>query len=210
MQAALDALIPWRGGAADEMADLTCPPARATVVDLGQRLEAAVRAREAALAELARREEVVAERKAALDGLDTVGDDSLEEAARTRTRREAAWATHRAQLDADSAETFEQAMRQDDRVTATLADRTARAERAREATIALTRAEAQLGESQAGGLNAAQAAQEKLRAELATLRQAISPPSLPKDMGAAALADWLDRWVPPGPRCARTRTQSEP
>ncbi|WP_421702604.1 AAA family ATPase [Aliiroseovarius sp.] len=189
LQAALAALAPWTGTAA-EMTALTCPT-REAVADLGARLEAALRAQELAAAELARCEEAVAERKSARAGLELEGSASAADAGQARTRREAAWAEHRARLDAESADAFEQAMRLDDRVTATLAARTAQADRAREADAAVTRAEAQLASAQTD-LAGAEAELEARRDDLAAAVRGISA-ALPEEMGAQALEGWLDR-----------------
>lgn len=189
LQAGLAALSPWRGTAA-ELAALTCP-GREAVEGLAARLGQAAREVDADAAELARCEGTLAERRAALDGITLDGDASEAEAAEARSQREAAWAEHRARLDAESAEAFEQAMRLDDRIAATLAARTATADRAREAAQAVTRVEREVSAARLT-LDEAQALHTEAYGELKALIRAISP-DLPTDMGAEALLAWLDR-----------------
>ncbi|WP_300515920.1 AAA family ATPase [Aliiroseovarius sp.] len=186
---ALAALAPWQGQAA-ELASLRLPD-RNTLTRLGERLDAAAQHARAAEAELTRQEQDLATRRATLQKQTPPDGTNAQEAARARAHREATWAAHRASLDPASADRFEQAMRLDDRISATLADRTAKADRAREAAQALAQAEHQASQAR-GTLEDTRRAHEALREELDGLRLAISP-SLPDDMEASHLTDWLDR-----------------
>ena len=189
LQGAMQALAPWHGTTA-ELAALTCPT-RAAVAAVAQRLGSTARQVDTATAELDRCEEAAADHKVALDRLRVDGGIDEAQAAQARAHREAAWADHRARLDAESAEAFEQAMRLDDRVAATLASRTAMADRAREAGLALTRAEEGVTSAREA-LKGAQENHTQACADLQAMIHAISP-TLPGDMGAEALQGWLER-----------------
>lgn len=130
LSAAIEALAPWTGEA-DGLAALAVPPGW-QIRDWEAGREAA-RQREGD----ARRE--ADELRAALDRLQAgmAGDVrarsatgiTLADAADARSRREARWAAHLAAMDRASARDFEQALREDDRISALLAEAMAEARR---------------------------------------------------------------------------------
>lgn len=97
------------------------------------------------------------------DRLDGVGDAA--EARAARARRDEAWAAHRSKLDGESAERFEQALRQDDRLAAAHLARSLEAARHAETARALALATA--------ALHRAGQAEEGARQALASLEAQI-------------------------------------
>ena len=110
---ALRALAPWRGDA-EGLAALPTP-SQAEIAGLRDRWQRAGAKRDAARdalrAKLGELERAQAEAGAAARSQAMVGDD---EAANVRAARDAAWAAHRAALDAPGADRFEALMRRDD------------------------------------------------------------------------------------------------
>ena len=113
---ALAALAPWRD--APEQLALVAVPGEAETEALRQRLARAKTAREDHRRRLADKsgeiERLTAEEAAARRS----GIVSGEAAARLRAERDAAWSTHRAALDAETADAFEAAMTRDDAASA--------------------------------------------------------------------------------------------
>lgn len=119
----LAALAPWRG-TAEALAALPVPSDR--------QIEAWTRRAEAlrvAVADASRLREVLAEEVARMtvSGQGPAAAPGLAEAAEARALRERLWAEHRQSLTLTSAAAFETAMRQDDRITALLAEMQAEA-----------------------------------------------------------------------------------
>ena len=179
---ALAALAPWRGtGAA--LAALEVPGAR-QLDDWARAAEAARQARADAGREVAalgarigRMDAEAAARAAGQGGL------TLADAAQARTRREALWAAHRSALTAESAALFEAALREDDRISAALAEalaegrhaaqrqaeRSALVDQQRAAEAALAQADAGLSAAE-GAVGEAAAALGLPGADLGALR----------------------------------------
>jgi uncharacterized protein YhaN len=114
---------------------------------------------------------------------------SEQDAARVRSEREAAWASHRRQLDAATADRFEAALRQDDIVT----DGRLRNEKeiARLHDLMTQRAvlEADLARQQEL-LRVAEGGRAAVAEEIAAFLRAMTP-LLPEDMDLARLEGWL-------------------
>ncbi|MEE4345888.1 MAG: AAA family ATPase, partial [Paracoccaceae bacterium] len=132
MDTALARLLPWRGDGA-ALAALSLPEAL-QVQGWRQVLAEAQQAQARALADAARVTDEAARITAQMQAEVAAGQVTLEDAARVRAERESLWSVHRAALNAETAEAFEAALRQDDQVTAALA---------RAQTAALHRAEAE-------------------------------------------------------------------
>lgn len=187
LTAAVAALHPWSGDAADLVA-LAVPSTRAVQ---GWQDEA-----EQCVTRVARRQERVetldaelATRQAEFDAMSALpGHLTAADAADTRTAREAAWAEHRRTLDAPSADAFETALRRDDAASGTrLAHERDRAKR-QDATQAVrlkiverTEAQRQLAEAVEG--------QHTQATHLATTLACIDP-SLAR-LSAADVLVWL-------------------
>ncbi|GAB1379047.1 AAA family ATPase [Pararhodobacter aggregans] len=178
----LVALAPWRGtGAALAAQDV---PGARHLDEWGRSAEAARQARADARRDLAalaaqrdRMDAEAATRTAGQGGL------TLADAAKARSRREALWAAHRGDLTAASADQFEAALREDDRISAALADSLAEGRRAAQhqaeraalvgrqqaAEAALAEAEAALADAE-GAVERAASALGLPGADLAALR----------------------------------------
>ena len=174
------ALRPW-AGSAEALAGMVLPGA-AMIAGWKTRLAALAPERAVAAGEVRRLD-------AALAGAvlpEAGGGLSLDAAAQARARREAAWAAHRAALDATTATAFEAAMRQDDAVTAGLAETLTEARRRAEMVrvqAGLLQERALAGEKMAVLEAAGVALQAEMAAALATC-------------GLPAMApDALETWV---------------
>ncbi|ABN79032.1 AAA family ATPase [Cereibacter sphaeroides] len=187
LTAALEALAPWQGDAS-ALAALPVPSAALLdgwergLEETRQRAADAQRTAEAIRADLDRlRHDAAAERGAAsATGL------TLTEAAAARSRREAAWARHRRSLDAASATEFEQALREDDRISALLAEALAEARRAAGAEAEEARLARALAEAEAAR-DAARTGQAQIRAALAEAGGALGL----CDADLSGLRHWL-------------------
>jgi uncharacterized protein YhaN len=180
----LAALRPWRG-AGDALAGLSLPSIehvracrRQIEVKLGE--IAQLRVQSGGLqADIARYEAEIA----AIAG--AVGPATDTEAQSVRTARDATWAQHRRMLDASSADVFEAALRNDDRVTSALVaqgpDRGRLQELAKAKAIAVADAR-----QAAERLEAASLAEAALRGELAA--------GLPDEIAGLPLSD-LETWL---------------
>ena len=187
---AILALAPWAGTAAD-LATLVLPEPReveawaATLRDRTAEVER--RADEAArLAE--DRQRLAAE----VDALGTVaGVVSEAEAVSVRVARERAWATHRARLDADSADAFADALARDDLVTGARFGQAAETARLKETALKLAGLEVKLDQ--------AATREAEARRRLAALQNTIVAalarivPPLPPDTSPVALGAWMTR-----------------
>lgn len=180
LQQAMAALAPWRGDAVT-LADLPAPASwqidawKTEAETVRQTLADATRAvgqAEAAL-ELAERA-----------GVKDAAGFTLADAAEMRKRREAAWSAHRATLSADSADHFENALREDDRVSGMVAEAVAAAHR--DAEILTLREALQRAHNQA---DAVRQAQQSHLSTVAAVAEALGLPDTP----LPALSDWLDR-----------------
>ncbi|MGL4240892.1 MAG: hypothetical protein ACRCTI_07240, partial [Beijerinckiaceae bacterium] len=169
--------------AAPAAADLAA--AAAAIADAQKTLALREAAVERSGSELARHRAVLA----ALGGLESlsVGADH----AAVRAERDRSWSAHRKQLDAASAEAFEDALRRDDAATAarlSQASAVARLAEVRmaEATSAVDHAQALAAREQAVGRLA------EVRGHLAAMIAEASP-ALPRGWSADAFAAWLKR-----------------
>ncbi|MFU8881597.1 MAG: AAA family ATPase, partial [Rhodobacterales bacterium] len=116
------------------------------------------------------------------------GQPSLADAAQLRARREALWATHRASLNAQTADQFEAALRRDDQVTAALAQAQTHARQRAEAQARL----AALGHDKAAHDADAVAAQQHLAALQAEFAASL-PDGVDRAITPDAFAEWLRR-----------------
>jgi uncharacterized protein YhaN len=176
----LRALLPWRGTGADLVT--LVPSAPGVIADWKARAAEAVQVRATATGELRRLDAALAQ-PVVSEGDGGVTPDA---AAQARSAREAAWAAHRASLDAATAEAFEAAMRRDDVMTAGLAETLARARRRAEGAVAraaLVQERAQV----LAGLEAVETADADLRAGIAVV---LAEGGLPT-MTPGALEAWL-------------------
>ena len=188
LDSALAALAPWTGDG-DSLAALAVPPGwqirdweqaqeTARQQDLDARRDAA-----ALRAEMGRLHSEAAGRGAAqaASGL------TLADAANARSTREALWAAHLAELSAASARRFEQALREDDRISAVLAEAMAEARREALDRSAHETAAARLATAEAR-LDAALMAQRTVQAEIEGASAAVG-------LSGGTLSDlkaWLD------------------
>ncbi len=170
---AVGALAPWSGGV--ESLALVSVPGEAETAALRQRLSLAKASRQQHVDHLAAKtgeiERLKAESSAAAGAADLVSDES---AADVRAAREAAWAVHRAALDAATADAFEKTMRRDD---ATGAVRLAGARdlaALRERAIKVAGVEAECARARAD-LDAADQALVAIDREIAALMPAAPP-----------------------------------
>ena len=131
LDSAVAAMAPWTGDG-DSLAALTVPPGWqieewATAQETARQQELDARRDAAALREeMSRLQSEAAGRGAA----HAASGITLADAASARSSREALWAAHLAELSAASARRFEQALREDDRISALLAETMAEARRA--------------------------------------------------------------------------------
>ncbi|MET0258750.1 MAG: AAA family ATPase, partial [Methylobacterium sp.] len=186
----LAALAPWQGGA-DELLALRCPEP-ATLQSWRSTLESrqATCARHAAEVERLTSEigRLRAERDAIADTTGLVGD---QEAAALRADREKAWAAHRRDLAAGSADAFEAVLRQEDVVAANRLGHMADLAGLHQRGQALAVAEAALHRAQELLVEAEQALQT-LRDTIAKDIRGIAA-SLDPSMSPVDLDGWLTR-----------------
>ncbi|WP_145109159.1 YhaN family protein [Cereibacter sediminicola] len=185
--AAMARLAPWSGDG-ENLAALAVPsPAQIAGWETGleaARQEAADAAREAEAvgADLDR---VRSDRVRRVSAGTAVGA-TLADAAAARSRRESLWAAHLVALDADSAQRFEQAMREDDRLSSLLAEAMAEARRE-----ALDQAdEDRLSER----FSAARTRQHSAAAASADIQGAVAETCARLALGHTSLAD-LKAWL---------------
>ncbi len=176
----LRSLLPWAGGGV-ELAGLVLP-GPGVIAGWKAGGAQASEARATAVADLRRLDAGLAGGVVA----EVAGGVTLDTVAEARALREAAWAAHRAALDAGSASAFEAAMRRDDAVTARLAETLAEVRRRAEAEVARAVLVQERGLA-AGRLAAAEADQQSLDAAMAV---ALSACGLPP-MSPEALEGWM-------------------
>lgn len=184
---AIEALAPWTGDG-DRLAALAVPPGwqiAAWQADLETARQEAADARRAsdALREDLNR---LAAEAATEGGAQRAAGLSLADAAAARSRREVLWAAHLDSLDRAGALAFEQALREDDRISALLAETMAEARR-----VALTQTEAA---RLAQRLAEAEARQRGAALAQAAIRSAIEAAGagLGVSGGLPELVRWLD------------------
>jgi uncharacterized protein YhaN len=181
-------LHPWRGDLA-QLAGLIVPdPAR---VQAWKTAQAAVEERQWRLQQEAgrlREERLVLQAETTLHA-ETAATVSDPQAAALRAAREAAWASHRQALDAQSADLFEAAMRQDDIAADARARHAAETETLRQATRKIASLVAQEAIAREN-LAAAQADAATLRQEIDSALAAMSS-ALPPATTPAQLESWL-------------------
>ena len=185
------ALAPW-DGAPEALSRLSVPSQgrrAAWVADLDAVRRAEAQAREALARASAARAEAETRRAA---GEARLAGASEAEAAEARRARDAAWASHRAALDAGTADAFAGAMAEDDRISA------ARLARAGELAALAERAEGEAlarraEEAAATELEAATARRTRIEREIAAAIAAMAAPGTPAPpvTEPAALEDWL-------------------
>lgn len=166
LDSALAAMAPWAGDG-DSLAALVVPP--------GWQIEEWAKAEETARQqELDARRDAAALREelsrlqsdaAGLGAAHAASGITLADAASARAKREALWATHLTELSATSARSFEQALREDDRISALLAETLAEARREALDRAAQDTAAARL-EAAEGRLDAALIAQRSTQAAI--------------------------------------------
>ncbi|MDR7124977.1 AAA family ATPase [Pseudotabrizicola sp. 4114] len=188
LQSALGALAPWAGDG-DSLAALTVPP--------GWQIEAWDQAQETARQqELDARRDVTALRDelnrlqsgaSGRTAAQSASGMTLADAARARSMREALWAAHLADLSADSARQFEQALREDDRIAAVLAEAMADARREALDQVTQKALAARLAEAEAR-LAAALADQTHTRAAIGAACSALTL----QGESLSGLKTWLD------------------
>lgn len=189
LDTALTALHPWAGTAAD-LATVTRPdPAR--LESLRAEIAAAGRDLDRGRDLLARLKAELAKAEARAGSIGGGSGVTLEQAAAARAERERRWTRHRAALSAETADTFENAMRLDDQATAALAGERARAEKAAEASQAVAELQAELVTAQ-DAFAATRDRNERLGTELHRIVQAACP-ALPEDCDLDRLSAWLAR-----------------
>lgn len=133
-------------------------------------------------------QETQSEQLAAIRASGTV---TAEDVAQVRAQREAAWATHKATLSAQTAKDFENALRLDDQMTATLAAQHSRSERVAELTASIdTKARAR--KDIAARLDAARSDLTKAAERLAALFDSF-PVTFDPDTPMSVLRNWLGR-----------------
>ncbi|EDM71102.1 hypothetical protein RAZWK3B_16935 [Roseobacter sp. AzwK-3b] len=189
LHAALANLAPWTGDAA-ALTDLKRPD-HATLERLETDIAKAGRDAERAQDRLDQLGLALQQARAKRDAIGSKPVVTIEEAAQIRSRREAEWSRHRAALTEETADRFEEALRLDDQVTATLAQHRAQAEKAAGADRELAEAEGQVAMAQEHS-DHAKSRHHALALELGATVAAISG-ALPTDMDMQALRAWLDR-----------------
>jgi uncharacterized protein YhaN len=177
------ALAPWRGNT-DALVGAAVP-GEAETAALRRRAAQAEALRQQASdllgVKTAEAERLKAEAGAAAGGADLLGDEA---AAKIRSTRDAAWSTHRAALDAASADIFEAAMRHDDGANATRVAGARELAAMRERTMKVAGVEAERERAKAD-LEAAEKAISALDHEIA----AIAPAALPRGCDPLAFVD---------------------
>lgn len=193
-------LRPWTGDA-DRLAASTVP--QAADVALWKKSEAeADRAIDLHDADLQRLTTESLRLRADLETAGTLGGLATDaEAAAIRGRRETAWADHRRDLQAMSADTFEAALREDDLVTGVRLGRQNEIARQRQIGQTLAVAEADLARAQVLRDEAA-AARSRVRSEIARALRASGWP----DPVAASPAD-CEAWLAQRARCLELRSK---
>ncbi len=158
--------------------------------DHAQRISRALVAREHAAAEDAEAQDNLHVITARLKAFEATGDlVDGEKVAAGRAYRDALWQAHRTELKVDSADAFEAAMRESDRLADLRQAQSAQLAQLFEARIALVEAEAK-AENARRALETAGASLAKLQAvNEAWLQEA----GLPMGFPASALADWLEK-----------------
>jgi uncharacterized protein YhaN len=179
-------LAPWQGDAA-ELEALRLPPA-GQVQDWRRALGEASAGLDRNRADMARLQDEMARLEVQAGATAQAGIVSVEDAAAARALREKLWAAHRARLDAETADRFEDALRRDDQITAAQARAQAEAEQrgAVQERLALLGLELRQHES------AAQSAATTLEAVQQSIRAAL-PAGLPQDTAPDALENWISR-----------------
>ncbi len=190
LAAAMAALAPWRGDPA-ALAALDAPPIDTVAAWRAQLDKAAASADAAARAAAERRDE--AQRLSAEAGglAATLGAADPAAADRARADRDAAWTSHRAILDAVSADSFAAAMAAHDTAIAAQFARAADVGQLRMAQSAAATAVIRARDA-AGPAAEAAAAHDRLRAEMAARVCAVLPTRADAD-ALAELAGWLPR-----------------
>ncbi|MBL8560690.1 MAG: AAA family ATPase, partial [Gemmobacter sp.] len=193
LDGALAALAPWTGdgdgGDGDALAALAVPPGW-RIAEWEQSQETArqqeLDARRDAGALRMEMDRLISD-TAARGAAQTASGVTLADAVTARSNREALWAAHLTGLSADSAQRFERALREDDRISALLAEAMAAARREALDLAAQQTAAARLEGAEAR-LDAALTAQRGLEAEIAAASAALGlPGSRLSDLKA-----WLD------------------
>ena len=189
MDMALARLAPWTGDAA-ALADLT-PPDQTALERLDTELTESQRQAERAQDRLDQLKLGLDQARAKRDAIGATSVATIEEAAQIRSRRETAWAVHRATLSEETADRFEEVMRLDDQVTVTLAQQRANVEKAADADRSLAEAERQIKVAQ----DEVESTRRRCEACAKALAEFIASLSttLPADMDMAAFRAWLDR-----------------
>ncbi|CUH64529.1 chromosome segregation protein [Thalassovita gelatinovora] len=188
-QERLAALAPWVG---DETAVANFAlPDRAGVERLAADVEDANRKVERERETLQRLEQDAAQREARLQQTSATSVVTLEDAAKVRAQREAEWVHHRANLNSDTADRFEGAMRLDDQVAASVADQQTQAKFVLEAEQALAGAW-QLVDAAKTRVKEAAALHDGLVATFAGIVSGVSP-LLSADMTSGSFLTWLKR-----------------
>jgi uncharacterized protein YhaN len=185
---AMAALSPWSG----EVSLLAAlkPPAAAEIdawqqaADLAhQTLSDAHRELASLGEELARQQDALAARNAGQDGAGM----TLADAAAARSRREALWATHLGALNPSTAVAFEQALREDDRISAVLAEALAESRRVAQQQAGIVALQARIAATR----NRESAAQDQMALIGAKLGDVCTAMGLPL-LGLSDLKRWLD------------------
>lgn len=179
LQQALAGLTPWRG----DPAALSALP-----VPADWQIEKWETEAEAIRQAVADAERGLAQAQTALDAAQVTAETgafgiTLADAAAMRQRREAAWASHRAQLTQDSANHFEAAMREDDRISGLIADAVTAEHRQSELRALQTALKA--------AQNAVAAAHDSRDRHLAAISDAATALGL-ADAPLATLENWLE------------------
>ncbi|MCA0873017.1 AAA family ATPase [Seohaeicola saemankumensis] len=189
LDAALSDLSPWTGSGHD-LAVQSCPDAN-VLNHLEREISHAERSAERDAEQQTRLNREIEQAERRQHSAENTGSVSLSEAAHARTRREAAWRDHRAALDPETADRFEEAMRLDDQIGAALSEHRAKAASAAEAAQALAekRHEAEAATKAAEGSAArVDALNNRLRGYISA-----AAPQLPDDMTLGAFRSWLAR-----------------
>jgi uncharacterized protein YhaN len=184
----IKALRPWTGDA-EQLAALVVPAS----ADIASWKEAGAKARqqiEQLEDDASSFEDECARHRAELDAAARIaGIVGSEEAAVLRAARERAWADHRRQLDAASADAFEAALRRDDDVTNARLRHEKECARLQQTAEALGRAEAALSGIRKR-LDAARAASATVDDAVAAALAAITPP-----LAEGTTLAWLEAWL---------------
>ncbi|MEP2531192.1 AAA family ATPase [Shimia sp.] len=188
-QERLIALAPWSGDGT--AAESLVRPSRSTLERLAADLENAAKETQRERETLERLEEDVVQRESRLAEADATATITLEDAAKVRARRETEWGHHRAKLNNETADRFEEAMRLDDQVAATITDQRTRAEMAQESERALIEAK-RLVDAAKTRVKEAETRHDELATTLAGIVTGMST-LLPSDMNIALFLAWLTK-----------------